>query len=479
MMLHPLLQRHLKRAGLAADSPTPELGAWEPFLQNVSKAYTEADQDRYLLERSLSLSSQEMRDLHQMLADERDALKTVIVSLAEGLCVLDNTGAVQFMNPVATHLLGLDDRQCVGKQLQELVTLKDSQGRTISDILADPASSASSPSDELRLIVGDKEAPFIVFSASPMGGENAGMVLTLRDITERKRHEKEREELNRQLVATSRQAGMAEIATGVLHNVGNVLNSVNVSATLADEKIRASKVSGVAKAASLLQTHAKDLAAFLSVDPTGRQLPQYLSCLAEQLATEQRDVLGELESLRQNIEHIKEIVSTQQTYAKNVGVREMESLEELAEDAIRMCSEAARRHGIRIERQFEACPPVRVDKHHVLQILINLINNAKHAVSPCTQERRSIVVRLGRDGSDSKLARLQVIDKGVGIAPENITRIFQHGFTTRKDGHGFGLHSAANAAKTFGATLSAQSDGPDRGATFTLDVPLEKEESKT
>jgi two-component system NtrC family sensor kinase len=60
----------------------------------------------------------------------------------------------------------------------------------------------------------------------------------------------------------------------------------------------------------------------------------------------------------------------------------------------------------------------------------------------------------------------------VGIAPENLTRIFSHGFTTRTDGHGFGLHSAALAAQQMGGRLTAQSDGPGRGATFTLELPV-------
>ncbi len=290
------------------------------------------------------------------------------------------------------------------------------------------------------------------------------------EIEERKQMELELERIHQQLLETSRQAGMAEVATNVLHNIGNVLNSVNVSATLVLDKTRESKSSYLAKVAALLGEHAADLAGFMTTDPKGRQLPGYLSQLAEQLGRERQYAIQELELLRQNIEHIKDIVAMQQSYAKISGVTETVKVTALVEDALAMNLGALTRHGVELVREYSAAPLITVEKHKVLQILVNLIRNAKYACddSGRKDKKMKLVVTATNSG-----VRIAVIDNGVGIPPENLKRIFNHGFTTRKNGHGFGLHSGALAAKELGGALTVHSDGAGQGATFTLNLPLQ------
>ena len=291
------------------------------------------------------------------------------------------------------------------------------------------------------------------------------------EIVERKKMELEIERSHQDLVIASRQAGMAEVATSVLHNVGNVLNSVNVSCGVITEKIRDSKVTGVGRVADMVREHAAVLPQFLEHDPKGRQLPGYLARLAEHLNSEQAVLLTELDSLRKNIEHIKGIVAMQQSHARVGGANESVNPRELVEDALRMNGGALVRHEIRVQREYQdGLPQITVDKHKVLQILVNLIRNAKNACDESTSQERRLTVRVR--AQDERL-RISVIDNGVGIAKENLTRIFNHGFTTRKDGHGFGLHSGALAAADMGGTLLAHSDGPGNGAEFTLALPLE------
>ena len=190
--------------------------------------------------------------------------------------------------------------------------------------------------------------------------------------------------------------------------------------------------------------------------------------LAAHLGQEQAEMLAEVESLLKNILHIKEIVAMQQGYARISGVLESMVVNELVEDAIRINTGAMDRHNIKIVREFSASPAILVDRHKILQILVNLIRNAKHACDDSGRSDKQIVVRL--EATD-QLVRVSVGDNGVGIAPENLTRIFNHGFTTRTNGHGFGLHSGALAAKEMGGGLAAFSEGPGRGATFTLEIP--------
>jgi C4-dicarboxylate-specific signal transduction histidine kinase len=294
---------------------------------------------------------------------------------------------------------------------------------------------------------------------------------TAQDITERKEAEKHLEEVHQQLMEVSRRAGMAEVATGVLHNVGNVLNSVNVSALLITDRLSKSRVSHLANVSGLLKQNADNLGAFLTTDPKGVKLPGFIASLSERLAAEQEELRKEAEGLGRNIAHIKDIVAVQQSYARVSGIVESLSPAALVEDALEMNDAAFFRHKVEVQRDFEETPHVRVDKHKVLQVLVNLFSNAKYAVSETLRTEKRVAVRISANGD--RMVKIAVSDNGIGIAPENLSRIFAHGFTTKVNGHGFGLHSAALAATETGGSLSAHSDGPDRGATFILELPMD------
>jgi PAS domain S-box-containing protein len=303
-------------------------------------------------------------------------------------------------------------------------------------------------------------------------GEIIGTFGISKDITEIKEAEAKLDHVHKQLLETSRQAGMAEVATSVLHNVGNVLNSVNISCSVISEKVEKSRVASVAKVAELLREHEKDLAAFLAADSVGKKLPEYLGKLGTRLAEEQAAMLKEIHLLSQNIEHIKEIVVVQQSYARINGSRETLPVKDLVEDALRMNTGALERHSVEIVREYDEAPPVSMEKHRVMQILVNLVSNAKYALSECDRAEKRMNIRVARN--DAHVA-VSVSDNGIGISPENMTRIFAHGFTTKKNGHGFGLHSAALAAQEMGGRLDVHSDGPGAGATFTLELPINGE----
>ena len=289
------------------------------------------------------------------------------------------------------------------------------------------------------------------------------------EIDERQRAEHELQQAQTQLLEASHQAGMAEVATGVLHNVGNVLNSVNVSAALISQKLGGDRLEKLQKTAAMMAEQNGNLAEFITSDPKGKLIPTYLTNLGSHLLSERKDALAELESLARNIEHIKEIVAVQQSHARVFGVEERVRPEVLVNDAIRMVSVSLRRHQIDLVCVVESSSYVEVDRHKVLQILVNLLRNAKHAMEGSESDIRRISVRVSEEESGAVL--IIVTDSGCGIKPENLTKIFSHGFTTRKDGHGFGLHSAALAAQQMGGVLSVKSDGPGHGASFTLRLP--------
>jgi signal transduction histidine kinase len=275
-------------------------------------------------------------------------------------------------------------------------------------------------------------------------------------------------EAQQRMIKMSRLSGMAEVATGVLHNVGNVLNSVNVSSTLIEGRIREMRVDNLAESIDLLNRNCATLTSYVAEDPKGRRVMPYLQKLIKHFKEERVVLLSELELLRNHIGHIKEIVATQQTYARVSGLIEDVCLATLVEDAFRIIQAGMLRHEIRLERNFDEVPPIPVDKHKVLQIMLNLLRNAQQAIKQSDNPERTIRVGIHQAGKN----RVQVVvqDTGIGLERENLTRIFAHGFTTKPDGHGFGLHSGALAAKEMGGSLQAHSDGPGKGATFVLEL---------
>ncbi|AMS20450.1 histidine kinase [Pseudomonas synxantha] len=273
-----------------------------------------------------------------------------------------------------------------------------------------------------------------------------------------------------ELMDSARQAGMAEIATNVLHNVGNVLNSVNISADLVTRTLRNSKARGLGKAMQLLNEHPGDLGTFLTEDAKGKLLPGYLNQLVDAIALEQQGMADELTQLSKSVDHIKDIVSTQQSYAGASSLLEPVDIGALMDDALRMNAGALSRHHVTVVKEYAQVPQILGDKHRLLLIMVNLISNAKYAMTGLSDRPRQMTLTV-LPGADDTL-KISVKDDGEGIPPENMIRIFTHGFTTRKEGHGFGLHSCALAAVEMNGQLSAHSDGPGRGAVFTLTIPL-------
>lgn len=327
-------------------------------------------------------------------------------------------------------------------------------------------------SQEYRMIAANGGTVWIRESGTGLveNGQAVAMRGIFRDITRQKLDAEQLDNLNRQLIDISRNAGMADVATGVLHNVGNVLNSVSVSATVVADRLRGSKVTKLCRATALLREQNGELAHYLTNDPKGKLLPEYLNTVADEIAGEQNELITRMTTVGEHIAHIKEIVAMQQNYAKVSGVYESQPATELVEDALRINATAFDRHGIELVREFARnTPVVCVDRHKVLQILINLLRNAKHAMDARGADYKRLVVRVGT--ASPKTIRITIIDNGVGIPPEHLTKIFNYGFTTKKNGHGFGLHSGSNAAKEMGGRLTAHSAGLNCGAVFTLELP--------
>lgn len=426
-------------------------------------------------ERTHELSVSEAR-----LSSSEARLQSMLDSMLDPMITVNTQGIIQAATRSVKAGLGWQPDDLIGQNID--VLLPELSSHELNDQLNSShqtgASNLLSRPQELQVKCRDdtRYPAFVTLWRVDLPDQSEPLIMgTIHDITEEKQREEELERLNQQLVEAAREAGQSEIATNVLHNVGNVLNSVNVSVGMFEDRIHSSQVASLNKAIDIMEQHLDDLGQYVTQDERGKHLPQFLIDVSRKIATDEEELLSEVNSLRTSVDHIKTVVAAQQAYATGMsGFIEQLSLADMLEDALQINAASMTRHAVRIVRQFDDIEPLLSDRQKLLQIVVNLINNAKQACDESGHESKQVTISLRRTDEDH--AVIEVRDNGMGIARENLTRIFAHGFSTRKEGHGFGLHSSVLAAEELGATLIAASDGPGKGAVFTLSIPYQTQE---
>ncbi len=451
------------------------------FARKASARSQEADETNLELVEEI----RERKSAEQKLHDLGMLHRTILSHASTSVISTTPEGLITSFNPAAERMLGYSADEMVGKHtpaiihkpeevIQRASSLSRELGRKIEpgfETLVAKSIESDVEQREWTYIRKDRSQVPVTLGVTPIRDEEGaitGFLGIASDISDLKKALADLADTHSKLLDLSHRAGMAEVATSVLHNVGNVLNSVNISSSVVAGLVRNSKIAAVGKTAELLQRHGADLAGFVTTDPTGRKIPLYLESLYKRLAAEQEEILAELVLLGKNIDHIKDVISMQQGYAVVSGAEEEVEVSDLIEDSLRMNTGSLNRHSIEIVKDYGENPRIRVQKHKALQILVNLISNAKHACARSGREEREVTIRVT---GDETRVRIHVSDNGEGIDPDNLTRIFAHGFTTKEDGHGFGLHSSALAATDMGGRLTASSPGSGQGACFTLELP--------
>ena len=413
------------------------------------------------------------RKVEASLKASESRLRTIVDNEPECVVVVDREGLLREINPAGLQMAeAVDASELIGRPFAALVHPSHRERLTSHHRNAVEGTAAITEFEFVGLR-GHRQRLWLETHSVPLRDEQGNVFSVLsvaRDVTARKNAQDERERLQRQLVETSRYAGMAEVASNVLHNVGNVLNSINISAGVVVNQLRNSKVTGLTRVAKLLDEHRADLPEFLHTSPQGKLLPDYLLKLSGVLESEHEEVLKELKTLLHGVEHVKEVVRMQQGHATCKVVVEPCVPADLFEQAVQLNLAAMTDTDLTIKRNFDSVDAVELDRHKVLQVLVNLISNAMKAVRHARPTGGEIVLRLSRDGESGQV-QFDVIDNGMGISEPALAKLFQHGFTTFAGGHGFGLHSAANSAREMGGAVSACSDGEGQGARFCLSVP--------
>lgn len=284
-----------------------------------------------------------------------------------------------------------------------------------------------------------------------------------------KLNEQEKElNLQRQLVDVARQAGMMQVATNILHNVGNLLNTVNVSVSLLKESYAASELQDLTKIANLLKAHENDLASFLTQDPKGTKLALYLIELAKWWEEESKKISQETDLLIEKIQHIKATIKMQQSMGSLMNLKERLRLNQVVDQLLSMFQHEFQKKQIRIQREYDTAIEIEVDRSRLLQILVNLIKNAMEAMEKIEREKTILIKIVNKNAAEIEI---HIYDTGPGINPDNFQKIFQFGFTTKKEGHGFGLHTSALLAEEMKGSLRAENRSDSCGATFILTLP--------
>ena len=320
---------------------------------------------------------------------------------------------------------------------------------------------------EESIIDGNKKLVWLETIKSPLrdaAGAIVGTVGIARDITERKR-------LNAALHTASRLGGMAEVAISVLHNVGNAINSVNVSTSLLGDKLQSRSMKLLARAMDLLSAHKDDLVRFLTADPAGKALLEALPGLSSAITREQQEMIAEMDSLRGHLGQIMQTIQRQEEYARVTSVVEKCSLDQVIDDALAFVLTRCRDLGVQVKTEVDEMLDITQDRNQLVQILANLMRNAVDAVADADRPEKVISV-VGQRHGDERF-RIEVSDNGAGISDENRPAIFRYGFSTKRDGHGYSLHNSNAVAHAMRGALTFSSDGKGCGSVFRLELPIQ------
>ncbi len=431
----------------------------EPVQQEDAEAKHPDPFHRYL-------SGAEGRVLNQVLEGLYDA---VLIAEFEG------NGRILFANGRATEFFQYSAKELIGKSVVELISGAGTD--TLEWIRTHLA--RQRVFIECYCLAADgyvfpAEITISVLSYRVEGAEYSALCFFVRNVTARKKTEEELAKVSEEMVRSAHYAGMAEIATGVIHDVGNILNSINVSCDVMRDTICSSQLDNLLKVNELLKRHADDLPEFLTAHPKGRLLPQLYPELGESLKADFVNLDQELANLSRSINLIRDVITTQQERTTAEGLREETDLEPLVEDALTLQNANIANHSVRVEREFDSdVPPVMTEKTKLIYALVNLIKNGVEAMEEKDDQHRVLTLHLFRRNAEVVIG---VRDCGSGVSVQDRERLFAHGFTTKEDGHGFGLHASANYINEMGGVIEFDSEGQGLGSEFRIRLPVNPDE---
>lgn len=276
-------------------------------------------------------------------------------------------------------------------------------------------------------------------------------------------------ESRRKLVDQSFEAGHAEMAKGVLHNLGNAMTPIGVRLAGLRERLRQAPVEDAEQAAA-------ELAGPVSDPQRHEELREFMRLASMELTTTVRSAADDIDILGRQAAAVQSMLTEQRRSARNEHVIEAVRLPELFSQAMEIVPDSARaRLSVQIDDSLRTVGVVHVARTVLRLVMQNVIINAAEAMREASRDRGRLSVRAEIVAySDGEQLRMDCQDDGIGIHPDNLARIFEKGFSTksRETNSGIGLHWCANAVGALGGRMWATSEGPGRGASIHILLPL-------
>lgn len=462
MMYNNLLSRQLKRTVKDEMKITPE---WSEFLKIVNRSYEHYERDHVLSQHSLHISSQE-------LAEKESRIRSILEAVYDGLLVLKNDGKIETCNRRTEEIFCKKANEINSKNIEDFIKLAEN-GEVKTLTFQDLRTEIENEKEFVAICSDCNPVPLeIKFSQSYIGGETLYIAL-IRDVTQKKIKEEQLQNLHNELMIASRLVGMGEMANSMLHNIGNILNSIFVSLQVIKDKIDDGPIENLMRISELIKSKPPTVEEFSKSDSVYNILPEYLDSLINYMKDGNAIITQETQLLTKRVKHIKEIILTQQALNKTSELIEEVDVNQVIEEALKIC--ITNKLDINIERDLLNLPLVQTDKVKIVQILVNVIKNALESLKACNKTPKNLKIKTTLKEGD---ILIEITDNGLGLSKENLPKIFTTGFTTKAKGNGIGLHSSAIFLQHLGGKITAFSKGINEGATFTIFLPINTAKGK-
>ena len=401
-------------------------------------------------------------------------MQAIFDSISDGVIVADENGGLTF-NPSAERIIG-----------STLDALPDRWTEEYSIFYADQATPV--PTEELPLVramrgeATDEMEMFIRTAAKPEGvhisasgrpirmpGAVRGGVTVFRDVTEKVRAE--------EALAQAFAQGRLEVMDTILHNIGNAITSVAIGiGTLKEELEKNPLIERLSALSETVEGHAEDWGEYVQHDPQGRQVRPFLLALAGDFVEQNQELIRTVERVNSQTSHIVDIVRAQRGFDSKAMTNKDINLRQAISGAMRIVRDSFAGKGIQTHVDCAGAPEeIRVQESQFNQMLVNLLKNAMEAIEELSrsgglrgQPRIEIRAYVRQD-----FLVLEVEDNGIGIDRKNLKAIFGAGYTTKRDGSGLGLHSAANFVTGSGGKIQPFSQGRGTGTTMRVELRLD------
>lgn len=445
---------------------------WMKVLQSKNQKLLETEAILELKSKELQKSNQSLLRMAEISKDNEERILAILTAAADGIIVTGAQGQIELCNRAACSIFGYPKEEIVSQNVAEFIGFVDKKNSEFHEFTSNALCERQDEILEFAAKTKDNQLIPLELSISSSILKNHLMnIIVFRNISDRKESEKKMASLNAQLITMARLAGMAEVATSVLHNVGNVLNSINVSVQFLIERDIRSKLQGFSELSKLVNENKDHLDTFIKEHPIGLLLPEYLLEFNHFLDKEYELFMNELDSLNTKVHHIKSIIKMQQTFSRGNQPIENVEINKLLDESLSINSDILNNQIITVEKDYHSIPKVTIDKVKLLQALINLIKNGIEALMESKKEEKRLTLRTSINKQNE--VQIEIIDNGIGIKDENLPKIFSYGFTTKEKGHGFGLHTSALSIHEIGGSLKVDSKGPDQGTAFVITLPIQ------